>query len=64
MFSRGKVKIDPALYAKAGLQAHRLGYSSVNEYVVHLLERDLNVPADSDGNRAVVERLKGLGYLS
>ena len=64
MSSRETVKLDPGLYEKAKRRAGDLGYGSVEEYVVHLVERDAESRIlDEVGDRAITERLKGLGYL-
>jgi hypothetical protein len=57
-----KIKLDPEVHRRAQDRAHELGYASVEEYVTHLVETDLarlSPPEDA----AVVDRLKGLGYL-
>jgi hypothetical protein len=58
-----KVKIDRDLYERAQAIAKHAGYSSIDEFVVHLLEK-----ATSDAERAqdkaeVRKRLQGLGYI-
>jgi hypothetical protein len=57
------LKLDPGLYQKAERRARDLGYASVREYVVHLVERDADKPTAEAGDPVVTERLKGLGYL-
>ena len=59
-----KVKIDKGLYIKARKRAIELNYASVNEYVVHVLEKELNTPISPEENEETVKRLKGLGYIS
>jgi metal-responsive CopG/Arc/MetJ family transcriptional regulator len=59
-----KVKIDKELYQKAKDFAQEIGYSSVDEYVAHLLEREVNSAQDDNENEKVSEQLKGLGYIS
>ncbi len=60
-----KLKIDPDLLERCRRQAEREGYSSVEEYVSHTLEKALRrseeKPAPDD--ELIKERLKGLGYL-
>ena len=57
-----KLKIDKELLARATEHAKQQGYSSVSEFVSHLIERELSAdgPADAD---AAKSRLKGLGYI-
>ena len=57
-----KVKLDPELYRRAQERARQLGYATVEEYVTHLLETDL-ARLTPEEDAAVVDRLKGLGYL-
>lgn len=59
-----KVKIDKELYQKAKDFAQEIGYSSVDEYVAHLLERGVNSAQDDNENEKVSEQLRGLGYIS
>lgn len=60
-----KIKIDGDLYGRAKEGAQRMGYSSVEELVTHLLERALSQQdsQQQEDEKAVEERLRGLGYL-
>ncbi|RPI29448.1 MAG: hypothetical protein EHM61_01605 [Acidobacteria bacterium] len=60
-----KIKIDPDLLARCRRQAEREGYSSVEEYVTHTLEKALRQSEEKPqpDDEAIKERLKGLGYL-
>ena len=57
-----KLKLDPELHRRAQEKARELGYATLEEYVTHLLERELSA-LTPEQDAAVVERLKGLGYL-
>ena len=59
-----KIKIDKELYQKAKDFAQEIGYSSVDEYVAHLLERKVNAAQGNDEDEKVKEQLRGLGYIS
>jgi hypothetical protein len=59
-----KVKIDKELYKKAKDFAQEIGYSSVDEYVAHLLEREVNSAQGDNEDEKVSEQLRGLGYIS
>jgi len=66
MFRRNRVRLDAGLYRKAATRAGQLGYADVDEFVTHVLERELDKPVgprDDQATRQVIERLKGLGYL-
>lgn len=57
-----KLRLDPELHRRAQRHAETLGYSSLEEYVTHLLEREMR-PLDAEDQAQLEERLKGLGYL-
>ena len=56
------IRIDPSLLARAQKRAEELGYGSVEEYITHLLEQDLQKLSPTE-DAALQERLRGLGYL-
>ena len=58
-----KIKIDKELYEQMKKYADKAGYSSVDEFVAHTLEKVIEMADDSTLDDAVKERLKGLGYL-
>ena len=57
-----KIELNPELVERARQRARQAGYSSLEEYVAHLIEKDL-AQLSPEEDAAVVERLKGLGYL-
>lgn len=59
-----KIKIDKELYEKIKQVAEDAGYSSVEEFVAHVLEREVNPPGADDRDEDVLNRLKGLGYIA
>ena len=63
MFGSG-LKIDKALLARAKRVADLGGYSSVEEFVTHVLERELAKIEGSDSEEEIKKKLKGLGYIS
>lgn len=64
MFGTRGIKLDKAIVARAREQAHAQGYASLEEYLTHLIERDLvAVTASEDDKKAIVDKMKGLGYL-
>jgi hypothetical protein len=58
-----KIKIDKHLFARAKEVAEIAGYSSVNEFVVHIIEKELSKFEADDTDEKVAERLRGLGYI-
>ncbi len=59
-----KVKIENDLYEKLKKCAEAAGYSSTDEFVIHVLEKPVQDIDTSDEEEKVKEKLRGLGYLS
>jgi len=62
MFSP-KIKIDKALYDRAKAVADKAGYSSVDEFITNVLEKELAKLEDAETDEQLEERLRGLGYI-
>jgi metal-responsive CopG/Arc/MetJ family transcriptional regulator len=58
------VKLDKDLLRRVKRYADYAGYSSVEEFVTHALEKELAVLEDADSEEEIRKRLKGLGYIS
>ena len=58
-----KVKIDSNLFERIKKGAQIAGYSSVDEFIVHVIEKELERIAAVDDDQQVADRLRGLGYL-
>jgi len=58
-----KIKIDSALYDRVKKIVEVAGYGSVEEFVVHMIERELSTLEAAGDEAEVTERLRGLGYL-
>jgi metal-responsive CopG/Arc/MetJ family transcriptional regulator len=65
MFGGSSVKVDKDLLVKVKKYSAMAGYSSVEEFVRHALEKEIakleEGGADED---EIKKRLKGLGYIS
>ena len=57
-------KIEKYLYEKIKKYYEIAGYSSPEEFVSHLLEKEINRFEGADDDPDVLERFKGLGYIS
>lgn len=62
--SGSKIRLEKALLAKAKRYAAIAGYSSVDEFVTHVLEKELAHLDGADSEEEIRKRLKGLGYIS
>jgi hypothetical protein len=58
-----KINIDDALYARAKTAAVAVGYSSVEEFVVHCIEKELKGLKLDEAEEQVAKQLRGLGYI-
>jgi hypothetical protein len=58
-----KIKIDKALYDRLVKVAELAGYSSVDEFVTHMIEREVATLEQAEADDKVEERLRGLGYI-
>ena len=58
-----KIKIDSNLLARAKAAAQEAGYSSVEEFVTHLIEKELAAVEKQDADENVADQLRGLGYI-
>lgn len=62
--SKEKVKIDKSLLDKVRKYAELSGYSSVEEFISHLLEKEMAKTEEADSEEEIKKKLKGLGYIS
>ena len=63
MFGSG-IKLDKALLAKVKRYADLAGYSSVEEFITHALEKEIAQFEGAESEQDLKKRLKGLGYIS
>ena len=59
-----KVKLDRDLVDKLRKVADVAGYATVDEFVTHVLEKEMLHFEDAKDDKDMRERLKGLGYIS
>jgi len=62
--SSSKIKLDKDLLERARKVSDIAGYATVEEFVSHVLEKEMAHFEDSEGDDAIREKLKGLGYIS
>jgi len=68
MFGSHKVKLEGELLDKVKQCAEACGYASIDEFVVHALEKEVNkvLPPSEGGTTSkeiIKKRLQGLGYI-
>jgi len=63
MLSKTTVKLNKTICARARRAAQAAGYSSLEEFVEHAVEKELANHEESLSKEELVRKLKGLGYL-
>ncbi len=58
-----KVKIDKDLLERIKAVSDKAGYSSVDEFITAVLEKELAKLEDAETDEQLEERLRGLGYI-
>jgi hypothetical protein len=64
MFGSERIKLDKDILPKVERYARIAGYSSLTEFVIHALEKELAKLEGADSEEAIKKRLRGLGYIS
>ena len=57
------LKLNSDLWKRVEQYSASVGYSSAEEFVEHLIEKELSRLEESDASQEVERRLRGLGYL-
>jgi predicted DNA-binding protein len=58
-----KIKIEANLYERVKKISEKAGYASPEEFLIHVIEKELSVLESADSDADVTERLRGLGYI-
>ena len=58
-----KIKIDSALFARAKNVVQAAGYSSLEEFVTHIIEKEVAKFEQINADEKTAEQLRGLGYI-
>ncbi len=65
MFGGPKVKLNKQVLDRCKKCAEVAGYSSVEEFIEHILEKELKqIEAGGSSDKAIADSLRGLGYIS
>ncbi len=65
MFGGGnKIKLDSDLIERIKRVSEVAGYASHEEFIVHVLEKELAHFEDAGSDEDITEKLRGLGYIS
>ena len=58
-----KVNVDGGLFDRAKQAAETAGYSSVDEFVAHCIENEIQKLKVEEAESKVGDQLRGLGYI-
>ena len=58
-----KVKINSNLFDRVKNAVEAAGYSSVEEFVTHIIENEVAKYETDDTDEKVADQLRGLGYI-
>ncbi len=61
--SKASVKLEKNLWERVKRASEAEGYSSPEEFVEHVLEKELAKTEQTDSDEEIANKLKGLGYL-
>lgn len=59
-----KIKFEPALIERVKKIAEVAGYASHEEFIVHIIEKELAQFEGDQSDDDITEKLRGLGYIS
>ena len=58
-----KIKLDDNLFDRVQKIAQLAGYASPEDFIIHVIEKELSMLESASSDAEVTERLKGLGYI-
>ena len=64
MFGGSKIALDKDLLSRVKKFADVAGYSSVEEFISHALEKEPAVLEEADTEEEIKKKLQGLGYIA
>jgi hypothetical protein len=64
MSAKESVKLNRSLCNRARAVVDKAGYSSLEEFIEHSVEKSLRHLEEADSKEELLKKLKGLGYLA
>jgi hypothetical protein len=58
-----KIELDKALWAQVQDHAASAGYSSPEEFLQHLIEKELAKSAEPPSDESSAKKIQGIGYI-
>ncbi len=63
MSAKTAVKLSKPLCDRARVLVEKAGYSSLEEFIEHAMERDMVRLEQAESKEELIKKLEGLGYL-
>ncbi|MEZ5364644.1 MAG: hypothetical protein R2748_20490 [Bryobacterales bacterium] len=57
------IKLDKEMFERVKRCADAAGYSSPQEFVQHVLEKELSSIEEGESDEEILKKLQGLGYI-
>ena len=57
------IKLKKKTWDRVKRVSDAAGYSSAQEFIEHIIDKELEKLEEADSNEKLVEKLKGLGYI-
>ena len=64
MFGGTKVRLDKDLISRLKRVSDTAGYATVEEFITHILEKELANFEGDESDEDIKNKLRGLGYIS
>lgn len=58
-----KIKIDSNLFDRVKKAVDTAGYSSIEEFITHIIETEVSKYETAEADEKVADQLRGLGYV-
>jgi len=58
-----KIKLENDLYERVKKVAEAAGYSKPEEFIIHMIEKELSTLESAETDEEITDRLRGLGYI-
>ena len=63
ILSKPTIKLKKSLWERVKRCSEVAGYSSPQEFVEHVIEKELGKLEEADSDEEILNKLKGLGYI-
>ncbi len=64
MFGATKVRLDKDLVTRLKRVSDTAGYATVEEFITHILEKEMQHFEGGESDEDIKNKLRGLGYIS